>query len=114
MQVHTAKIRYHIVRINPTNHLFLYPTEQLGRYLGRLNVYVKKMKTPQMYDQEGVSEHKNDSTVLPILYIIHVYIINWKKFLPLFYYCFKTTISLDQGENIINILVNKSFNNYHQ
>ena len=26
MQVHTAKIRYHIVRINPTNHLFLYPT----------------------------------------------------------------------------------------
>ena len=33
MQVDSGEISYHIVSINPTNHEFLDPTSQLGRYL---------------------------------------------------------------------------------
>ena len=40
-QVDSDEISYHIVSINPTNHAFLDPTSQLGRYLGSLKFYVK-------------------------------------------------------------------------
>ena len=41
MHVDSGEISYHIVSINPTNHAFLDPTSQLGRYLGSLKFYVK-------------------------------------------------------------------------
>ena len=54
MQVDSGEISYHIVSINLANHVFIYPTYQLGRYLVHLNVDVKIIKTPQLYGLEGV------------------------------------------------------------
>ena len=42
-----------------------------------------KLKRPHLYDLTGEPERKNDSTVLPIIYMIHLWIMNSKQFLPL-------------------------------
>ena len=50
MQVDSGEISYHIVSINPTNHGFLDPTSQLGRYLWRLKSDAKKIEnTPTVW-----------------------------------------------------------------
>ena len=58
MQVDSGEISYHISSIDPTNHEFLDPTSQLGRYLGRLKSMLRKLKTPQLYDLTGAPECK--------------------------------------------------------
>ena len=45
-----------------------------------------KLKRPHLYDLTVEPERKNDSTVLPIIYIIRVWLMNSKTFLPLLYF----------------------------